>query len=286
MSSLRLRTPAKINIFLSVLSKRADNYHELETLFQAVELYDEIIIRKKKGKSRLVVEDYPELQNENNLILRAIRWLEQECQLRLEVDINLRKRIPVAAGLGGGSSDAAATLVGIKKLFELDHLTDSDIKRGALSLGADVPFFLLGGSAIGHGIGEILTPVDINKDYAVMLVNPGYAVSTAQIFAAFSKTLTASPKKGTLQGLLDQGVELSQLLFNDLQPVAEMIYPGIRSIRETFVDAGVTEVLMSGSGPTVFAMGEPSRLESIGGLFGHHYKIILTRPRSTGILID
>ena len=102
MSSLIIKTPAKINIFLSVLGKRADNYHELETLFQTIELYDELIIRKRKGSRSLLVKDRPDLQNSENLVLRAIRWLESRCETELGVEVELRKKIPIAAGLGGG----------------------------------------------------------------------------------------------------------------------------------------------------------------------------------------
>lgn len=286
MTSLRLRTPAKINIFLRVLGRRADNYHELETLFQAIELYDELVIRKKKGIRRLIVRNYEGLQNESNLVLRALEWLENQCDSRFEVEIELVKNIPVAAGLGGGSSDAAATLVGLKRLLDLDWLSSDDIARGALSLGADVPFFILGGTAIGRGIGEILTPVGLNCDYGILLVNPGFAVSTGQIFSAFSKTLTESPKKVTLQGLLDQGVELSQLLVNDLQDVAESMHPEIRLIRETFIESGVTEALMTGSGPTVFALGSLEKLEALKDRFGSKYRVMLTQPSPGSILID
>jgi 4-diphosphocytidyl-2-C-methyl-D-erythritol kinase len=286
MTSLRLRTPAKINIFLRVLGRRADNYHELETLFQAIELYDELIIRKKKANRRLIVRNDAGLQNENNLVLRALEWLEKLCDSKFEVEIELVKNIPVAAGLGGGSSDAAATLLGLKRLLDLDWLSSADIERGALSLGADVPFFILGGTAIGRGIGERLTPVGLNCDYSLLLVNPGFAVSTGEIFSAFSKTLTEFPKKVTLQGLLDQGVELSQLLVNDLQGVAESMYPEIRLIRETLIESGVTEALMTGSGPTVFALGSLEKLEALKDRFGSKYRVILTRPSPGSILID
>ena len=149
---------------------------------------------------------------------------------------SLRKRIPVAAGLGGGSSNAAATLVAIRELFDLKGVSVLDMQRGAALLGADVPFFLVGGTAIGLGIGEVLKPVKMNLDFRVLLINPGFSVSTAEIFSAFSKTLTVSKKEATLSGLFDQGVELSKLLINDLQDIAESIYPEIKSIRETFVD--------------------------------------------------
>ncbi len=286
MSIIRLRTPAKINIHLRVLNRRADNYHELETLFQAIELYDELVIRKKKGKSRLVVRNAPELQGDDNLILKALKWLENQSGKVLEVELELVKHVPVAAGLGGGSSDAAATLIGLRELFNLSELTDETIKQGALSLGADVPFFLAGGTAIGEGIGERLTPYSLSYDCSLLLVNPGFSVSTAEIFSAFSRTLTVSKKKGTLRGLLNRGVSLSDLLHNDLQQVAETMYPEIGSIRETFVRNGMTDVLMTGSGPTVFALGEAEDLKTVMRSFDQKYRLLLTRFSSRGVLID
>lgn len=286
MSTIRLRTPAKINIYLSVLNRRADNYHELETLFQAIELYDELVIRKKKGKSKLFVRNSPELQGDDNLIYKALKWVENRCEVRLEVEIELDKQIPVAAGLGGGSSDAAATILGLRELFNLSELSDEIISQGALSLGADVPFFLTGGAAIGEGIGERLTPFNLKCDYNILLVNPGFLVSTAEIFSAYSRTLTVNKKKGTLRGLLDRGVALSELLHNDLQQVAETMYPEIGSIRETFVHKGMTDVLMTGSGPTVFALGESDELKAVMGSFDQKYRVLLIRPSSRGVLID
>lgn len=286
MASLRIRTPAKINLRLSVLNRRCDNYHEIETLFQAVDLYDEIVIRRKVGQSRLIVKNRPELENGKNLVCKAVNWLENHFGRIFEVDMELNKLIPVAAGLGGGSSDAAATLLGMKELFQLSELSDELMRKAATYLGADVPFFLTGGTAIGEGIGEKLSPVDIDTCYSVLLVNPGFSVSTAEIFAAYSKTLTLNKKKGTLTGLLSRGVGLSQLLHNDLQQVAEPMYPEIRSIRETFLRSGLTEVLMTGSGPTVFALGSIECLEAVRGSFDQKYTTFLTRPSSRGVLID
>ncbi len=286
MTSLRLRTPAKINIHLSVLNRRADNYHEIETLFQAIELYDELIIRKREGHSSLAVTNHRDLDNENNLVMRALRWLENVSGRSLNVELKLTKKIPVAAGLGGGSSDAAATLIGLKEFFQLSEVSDEQMRQGAVSLGADVPFFLTGGVAIGAGIGEKLTPIDFKCDYNVLLVNPGFSVSTAEIFAAFSRVLTDQKKKGTLPGLLRRGVELAELLHNDLQRVAESMYPEIAAIRETLAQSGMTEVLMTGSGPTVFAVGDPESLQRVRGSFRQEFTTVFTKPSAKGVLID
>ena len=150
MKSLRVQTPAKINLFLRVLGKRQDGYHELETLFQAIDLYDELFIEECSEESTLEVPGFADLESEDNLVLRALRWLEKYSGRNLCVRMKLIKRIPVAGGLGGGSSDAAAALKGLSHLFDL-KLSDSELARAALTLGADVPFFLTGGDSGGRG---------------------------------------------------------------------------------------------------------------------------------------
>ena len=253
---LRVRTPAKINLYLRVVGKRPDGYHELETLFQAIDLMDELVLTKASGDTRLVSPGYPELETEQNLVLKALNWVEKAVDSPLHVHIHLTKRIPLGGGLGGGSSDAAATLIGLCELYDLP-LDDSMLHRAALELGADVPFFLLGGTAIGQGIGEILTAVDISTEYALVLINPGFPVSTARVFREFSTSLTDNPGRGTLWGLLNAGKSLESFLHNDLQETTERLYSEVREIREFLEHFDVRGVLMSGSGPTVFAIVEP-----------------------------
>ena len=259
---MRVFTPAKVNLFLRVLGKRADGYHELETLFQAIDLEDELIIRKTRGASSLEVPDYPDLETDSNLVVRALRWLEHETGRDLSVAMRLIKRIPLGGGLGGGSSNAAGALVGIRDLCELD-LTRDDLLKGALALGADVPFFLLGGTAVGEGVGERLTPVKIPMDYGLVLVNPGYPVSTKAIFHRLSKTLTVKAGEGRLGSVLGRFSGIDRLLWNDLQPVAEEMHPEISQIRDALEMAGAAKVLMTGSGPTVFGIAEPDRIHEI-----------------------
>jgi 4-diphosphocytidyl-2-C-methyl-D-erythritol kinase len=284
MRSIRVTTPAKINLFLRVLAARPDGYHDIETLFQAIDLYDELIIEETTGESCLVVPGRPDLETEANLIMRAARWIEKKTGQSLPVKVELIKRIPVAAGLGGGSSDAAATLVGIRSLFGLD-LGDDDLRQGAVALGADVPFFLRGGSAVGEGIGELLTPVNLPMNYSVLLVCPAFSVSTGVIFREFSKILTGEGREGRLWPRLQQAARVEDLLHNDLQSVTESMHPELAGIRQLMHDAGLKATLMSGSGPTLFGITAPDEVDNIKRHMPRELNFVVARPVRRGIVL-
>lgn len=287
MRSVRVRTPAKVNLFLRVLGPRPDGYHNIETLFQAIDLHDEIIISETSGPSRIEVPGHPALETEDNLAMRSLRRLEKETGRQLPVNIRLTKRIPTAGGLGGGSSDGAGALLGIRALFDLD-LAEDDLRRAAVELGADVPFFLMGGTAVGEGMGERLTSVTLTTDYRLVLVNPGFPVSTAAIFRELTGNLTRKPRQGTLWKLLRESRKPLDLLENDLQSVAEGLHPEIGEIRGALEQAGVTKALMTGSGPTVFGIAEPDmeHPERIGEKLPEKWSIVATGPLNQGVTVD
>lgn len=287
MRSIRVRTPAKINLFLRVVGLRADGYHDIETLFQAIELYDELVIHESAESTRLEVPAHPEVETEDNLVLRAHRWLERETERNLPCRIVLKKKIPVAAGLGGGSSNAAAALLGITALFDL-HLTDESLHAAAGRLGADVAFFLTGGTALGEGIGDRLTRIEIPTDYGLILANPGSSVSTRAIYAEFDRTLTMGRAHDSLTEMLRESVRAEDLLHNDLQPVAEALHPEIAAIAVGLERAGARKALMTGSGPTVFGIADadPDRLRHIRDALPGSWNPVESWPSSQGILID
>lgn len=284
MSSLRIRTPAKINLFLRVVRRRDDGYHELETIFQTVDLWDELIVRKTSASRSLEVPGRPDLEGPDNLVMRALRVLEAEVQSPLPVKMLLRKNIPTAGGLGGGSSDAAAALTAIKTLFNL-KLDAEAMNRIALSLGADVPFFLVGGSAVGEGVGERLTPIDLPVDYDLVLVNPGFPVSTARIFGEFSRTLTPRREEDTVWGLLREQKGIEALMRNDLQAVTERLHPEVGEMRRSLERLGAKKALMTGSGPTVFAIGSRDRLDGIRRSLPAQWQSFGVRPLREGMVI-
>jgi 4-diphosphocytidyl-2-C-methyl-D-erythritol kinase len=285
MKNVRVRTPAKVNIFLRVLARRADGYHNIETLFQAIGIEDELVIEKSSRETRLESPGFPELENEKNLVLRALRWLETETGSALPVRIRLYKRIPLAAGLGGGSSDAAAALVGLSSLFEL-NLPGEALARGAKSLGADVPFFLMGGTAIGEGIGDLLTRVDLPFDCGIMLINPDFPVSTPAVYREYSRSLTGAAREGKLWHMVRGLRNPKDILYNDLQSAAKRLYPQLSEIEESLKRAGLEKPLMSGSGPTFFELGKSERLQEMRERLPKGFKTFVTLPVFSGPVID
>jgi 4-diphosphocytidyl-2-C-methyl-D-erythritol kinase len=170
-------------------------------------------------------------------------------------------------------------------LLKLD-LSPEDLRRGALALGADVPFFLLGGTAVGEGIGERLTWVDLPVDYGLLLVNPGFPVSTGMIFREYSKTLTGQLREGTLWRMIREKRPLESFLHNDLQVVAERLYPEISEMCARLVGFGIAASLMTGSGPTVFGIGDPDRLDALKRQLPGQWLRLTARPVKRGVAID
>lgn len=285
MRTIRAIAPAKINLFLRVLSRRPDGYHTIETLFQAIDLHDELIVRQTSGATTLEVPGAPELQTQDNLVLKALRWLEKHVGAELKVNIRLNKNIPTAAGLGGGSSNAAAALLAIRELFQLP-VSDEDLRSGAVSLGADVPFFFIGGSAMGEGIGEQLTRVNIPTDYRLILINPGFPVSTPRVYGEFSKTLTGRAREGRLRDVLRGARTVADLLYNDLQPVTESLYPEVSEVRSRLATLGFSNILMSGSGPTVFGLADLGEMPDVPRGLPSKWTVIATEAIRSGIILD
>lgn len=283
--SVSVLAPAKINLFLRVLRLRPDGYHDIETIFQAIDLYDELVLEKANGPSTIEVPGFPGLETDTNLVIQAHKWIERHVRRSLSVRMRLAKRIPLAAGLGGGSSDAAAALVGLRAIFDLE-ISDDWLTRAAVTLGADVPFFLQGGTAVGEGIGERLTPCDLPRDYGLILLNPGIPVSTAKVFRELSASLTPQGREGTVWKLLEDRRPWEDLLVNDLQGVAERLHPEITRVRKALEDAGVTRVLMTGSGPTVFGMVQPDGIEEVRRRVPSEWSFHYARPVSGGVRIE
>jgi len=250
--TMNLLAPAKINLCLHVLGRRPDGYHELAMLMQRVSLYDEVGLElTEDGRVRLECAGLVLAPGEENLVVRAARSLLQATGCQQGVAIRLDKRIPVAAGLGGGSSDAAAVLLGLNRLAGLG-LSRQELMDIGLTLGADVPFFVLEQAAWATGIGERLEPLTSLPQVSYVLVNPGIPVSTAWVY----QNLRLTPK-GDLTKLREfpRTVEgLVRLLHNDLESVTGSRHPEIAEIRRRLQDHGALGTLMSGSGATVFGL--------------------------------
>lgn len=251
--SLRILTPAKINLFLKIIAKRADGYHDLASLMCCISLYDEIVIQVSH-RSTAVSCSHPEVpQNETNLAHRAATLFLDSLKSSEGAQIALKKNIPVAAGLGGGSSNAAGVLVGLNHFFGDPFARDQLMTMG-LSLGADVPFFIFQKPALATGIGEILEAYSGLPSYHILLANPGFSVSTAEIYRNLNLRLTKCKKKLTNALLKNRGFDAALHLCNDLETVTASTYPEIHTIKEQLMHCGALGALMSGSGPSVFGI--------------------------------
>lgn len=258
LKTKKILAPAKVNLCLHVLGRRGDGYHDLAMLMQRVSLYDRLMIEIAPGDRVTVVCPGCELaDNQSNLAERAARLLLAHAGLQRDVSIRIAKHIPVAAGLGGGSSDAAAVLMALDELLELG-LPQAELMQLGVQLGADVPFCLFGRTAWATGIGECLQPWPGLPPLAMVLVNPGIAVSTAW---AFQNLRLTHPGAMARIPRFPEGMSgLVRLLHNDLEAVTCQRHPVITTIKERLVACGADGALMSGSGPTVFGLFACRRL--------------------------
>lgn len=249
---IRRLSPAKINLHLKVLRKRADGYHDIASLMQLISLYDELTFERKGDNIVISCPDSGLPVNEENIVFRAARAIFALREYRGGVQIEIRKKIPLAAGLGGGSSNAATTLLAINDLCRF-QLTQPELMSLAKGLGADVPFFIFGKTAWATGIGEMLTAVVGAPSSWLVLVNPGFEVSTAAIYGSLNLRLTSEPANYSIPPVYSQG-DLVSCLVNDLEPVATRLHPEIEQIKKLLMSAGALGSLMTGSGPTVFGL--------------------------------
>lgn len=254
MDPLEIRdapAPAKLNLFLHVTGRRPDGYHELETVFQLIDLQDQVHLRRRDDGQITRLNALPDVPAEQDLTVRAARLLQQHTGTPFGADIGLDKHIPMGGGLGGGSSDAATVLMALNRLWNL-NLPQAELAALGLRLGADVPFFIFGRTAFARGVGEQLTPVELPDSHFVVIAPP-VAVPTASVFGAPDLTRDTPPFK--IDGSLDERVWQGH---NDLQPVVLRRYPAVASALAVLSDAarlaGVSPALsrMSGSGACVF----------------------------------
>lgn len=269
-----IKAPAKINLFLQVLGRREDGYHQISSLMQMVGLYDDLTFEESSHKVSLRVAGLPIVGESPNLIVVAARLLQNQVEAARgkAASISLTKRIPVSAGLGGGSSNAAATLIGLNRLWSLGLSLDQLSLLGA-RIGSDVPFFLHGPTAWVGGRGEIVAPDAPLPEYFVVLVNTGAAVSTAWAYQQFSRSdrLTNGDQPISMNDLKIFKFSTTEILLrprNDLEEVTFSAFPSLVRIKRRLCDLGGKGVLMSGSGPTVFALFEefPSAKQAASAL--------------------
>lgn len=257
MEKIVLKARAKINLGLDVLRRREDGYHEVKMIMQSIGLYDRLTITKNKENKINISCNRSFLPvNEDNLIYKACMLMKEEYGIDVGVDIELDKRIPVAAGLAGGSSDAAATLIGINKLYELGA-SEEKLKEIGVKIGADVPFCIMRGTVLACGIGEKLTALPDFKGVPIVIAKPAIGVSTKFVYTNLKLTEeTVHPDiDGIIEAISAHDVKgVCNLLGNVLETVTIPEYPIIGDIKSRMMELGAVGSLMSGSGPTVFGI--------------------------------
>ncbi len=259
MDKMQLKAFAKINLGLDVLRRREDGYHEVKMIMQTIRMYDKIELRRISGREIRVFTNLSYLpSNGNNLVYKAAKLIRDEFSIEEGIAIDLKKFIPVSAGMAGGSSDAAAVLYGMNRLFHLGLSLPELMERG-VKIGADVPYCILRGTALAEGIGEKLTPLSPMPDCRILIAKPGISVSTKFVYEnlhaseitehpdvdGMCKALEAQDLKG-LASRMDNG--------NVLERVTASTYPVISRIKDFMRAQGALNAMMSGSGPTVFGI--------------------------------
>ena len=252
MKELTIKTPAKINIGLNILSKREDGYHNLETIFYPINLFDELSIREDDKFSLITTS--PQLNIENNNTIMAARELIKEfVGIEIKTSVTLNKKIPIGAGMGGGSSDGAAALLLFNKFYNL-KLSDEDLYSLALKIGSDAPFFIEPKPKFGSSRGEILESIGLKIDKPILIVNPGIHISTSW---AFSKMKPPMPTRHLNQIEFREHSNLSEfkgIIVNDFESIVFQFYPEIKEIKERLYELGASFSMMTGSGSTVYGI--------------------------------
>ena len=256
MTEYTLKAYAKINLGLDVTGKLPNGYHEVKMIMQSVGIYDELTLTKTDSGITIATDESELPTNEDNLIYRAAKLMFDTYSITGGVHIQLSKNIPIAAGMAGGSTDAAATMKGINRLYQL-NIPTQELMRISVSIGADVPYCILGGTALAEGIGEILTPLAPAPSCHLLVAKPDINVSTKYVYDHLdaSETLpqpdingiVGAINMGSLQGIIER-------LGNVLETATVEAYPIISDLKKQMLELGAAGSLMSGSGPTVFGI--------------------------------
>lgn len=281
MLKLLVKAPAKINLSLDVLYKRADGYHELEMVMTTVDLADRLEL-ELINDDRIIIHSQTRFvpDDDRNLAYKAAKLLKDRFNIKSGASITIEKNIPVAAGLAGGSSDAAAVLRGMNKLWDLGLTLDELAELGA-EIGSDVSFCVYGGTALAKGRGEIITPLPPPPNCWVVLAKPAIGVSTAEVYEHLNLNEVIHPNTKAMVDAIDQGDYrgICANLGNVLESVTFKYFPRVKHLKENMKRFGADAVLMSGSGPTVFALVQhDSRMQRLyNGLRGYCNQVYAVR---------
>ena len=253
---ISLKAPAKVNLFLEILGKRDDGYHEIETIMQEIDLADSLQFEETQEGVTLECNDKNIPANQDNLVCKAANLILEECGIRKGVIINLEKNIPVGAGLGGGSSDAATTLKALNSLWKVG-LNNEELMGFAAKLGSDIPFFINGKTALCRGRGELITPVEVRNRMDYIILFPRVHISTETIYKNLKIDLTK--KRKDVSFFLDalkysEVASISKLLFNRLEEIIFATYPDLLQVKSTLESFDFCGLSISGSGSAFFGL--------------------------------
>jgi 4-diphosphocytidyl-2-C-methyl-D-erythritol kinase len=254
-SSVTIKTPAKINIGLNIIRNRSDGYHDIETIFYPINLFDELTFSLSKT-TKFRYENEINIVANDNLIIKTIQVIEKYVKRILAVNIQLKKNIPIGAGMGGGSSDAAATILAVNKLFQL-NLSSEILNKIALEIGSDVPFFLNPLPCFAESRGEIMHPLNMKIEYPILIVNPGIYILTKWAFSQIKpfKPIHSLKNLSSIKSAEDLK-SLSGLVTNDFEKNVFNKYPEVKEIKDFLYKNGAWFSLMTGSGSTVYGIFE------------------------------
>ena len=279
-NQIALRSYAKINLGLQILGKRPDGYHEVRTVLQSIALHDRLTLRRTRTPGIQFSSNEPAIDSVNNLVVRAIEVFQRETGVRGGLRATLEKSIPVGSGLGGGSSNAAMTLLGLARLFQLD-LRGSDLLHWAGQLGSDVPFFLLGGTALGVGRGSEVYPMEEPPKRHVLLGIPSKGISTTGAYARLSLQLTNTHLESMIPRFCSgfwASLERQKLQENDFEPAFFEQFPKLRKVKVDWLAAGAVAAGLTGSGSALFGLFEQKRelASAVSKAAGLHLRFIQT----------
>jgi len=280
---LKIKAPAKINYFLEIEGLRNDDYHEIVVIFQTISLFDELFFEEKEGDIEVFTDSEDLQEPGRNLIYKAASLLRRLKSVERGAKIFLRKNIPIGAGLGGGSSDAACVLTGLSILWGLDP-EDPILLECAQKLGADVPFFLSGGTALGRGRGDIISPLEMEKkpDLPILLVCPDFRISSADAYKLWDEENCSSRGEGPEQ-LVNAFFRndlngMANNVFNDFEKPVTRHYPVIKEIKKALLKEGAMAALMSGSGSAVYGIFDnPEKIDRVSKTMKFPGRIIKTK---------
>lgn len=257
MKNIYLKAPAKINLSLDVLNRRPDGYHEVQMIMQQINLYDEVkLVERDKNEINIITGCKFIPSNSSNIAYKAAQIIKNTYGINKGVDIFIKKNIPVAAGLAGGSTNAAAVINGLNKMWSLGLSLRERMELG-VKIGADVPFCIMGGAALAEGIGERLTPINSLRNVWFAITKPAISVSTADIYNQLDLSkISNRPDNKLLLQAMEKGdsIVIAKNMQNVLETVTEVKYPEIKNIKRKMLEYNAMGTMMSGSGPTVFGI--------------------------------